>query len=950
MSSRPFSRLSKLVFLSGITALLAACSAAPPLAPAPVAEMEEASLPVDPRITVGKLENGLTYYVLPHRKPETRAQLWLVVDAGSVLEDDDQKGLAHFVEHMAFNGTENYPKQEIVDYIERVGMRFGAHLNAYTSFDETVYMLQVPTDDPELMEKGLDILREWAGRITFDPEEVEKERGVVLEEWRLGRGAWGRIRDKQYPVLMHGSRYADRLPIGEPDIIEHASRETIVRFYDDWYRPDLMAVIAVGDFDRGEMIDRIEKTFDDLRPRGESRPRPSVLLPDHVETLLSAVTDEELPYSSINVVTKLPFRAMETRSEYRRSLVERLYGSMLNARFFELSQKPDAPFLRAGMGFGNLTRTADQIGRSAGAREGKVIDALRVLVEETARVEQHGFNESELERAKTSYLRGIEQAALERDKTDARAFTSEIVRNFLENEAMPGIEVELDMTRELLPTITLEEVNALAKETSGTENRVILVSGPDKTPLPSDEEIMAVVRDAGAVTLAAWDDTTPDGPLVGEEPAGGKVVDEGGIPEIGVTEWTLSNGVHVVIKPTDFQNDSVSVSAWSPGGNSMVPDEEYKTAVLATTVVNESGLGALSNVELRKALTGKVAGVRPYIGGTSEGMWGSSSARDLETLLQLVYLHFNGTRLDDDAMAAWKTRMIENLRNELLDPNTVFSREYTKVRTNDHPRMRPLTIEDVEGLNAAAALAHFRERFADASDFTFFFVGNVDLDVLRPLVEKWLGSLPSTGRAEEKRIIDIPFPEGTPRVEVQKGKEPKSRVRIEFGGKTEWSREASTDARLLSEVMNIRLREILREDMGGVYGVSIWGGISREEPQEFSYEVGFGCAPEQVEPLTNAVFDAIREVQANGIGETYLEKVRETWRRSREEQEKQNSFWIGVLSSVKRWGDDPMELLDLQRQLDRISSENVQSAANRYLDLDDYMLGVLNPEEQGGEK
>lgn len=926
------------------SALLAACSAAPPPATPPPVPAAEPPLAVDSRITVGRLDNGLTYYVLPHRKPETRAQLWLVVDAGSVLEDDDQKGLAHFVEHMAFNGTENYPEQEIVDYIESVGMRFGAHLNAYTSFDETVYMLQVPTDDPALVGKGLDILREWAGRITFDPEEIEKERGVVLEEWRLGRGAWGRIRDKQYPVLMNGSRYAERLPIGDPSIIQNASRETIVRFYEDWYRPDLMAVVAVGDFDREEMIGRIQKTFADLEPRSNARHREMHMLPPHEETLLAAATDDELPYTSVGVVTKIPRRPEATKSDYRQGIVDRLYGSMMNARFYELAQKPDAPFLGAGMGFGGLTRTADQIGRNAGAREGKVLDALRVLVEETARVEQHGFTATELERAKTAYLRGLERAAIERDKTDAEAFTSEIVRNFLEGEAMPGIEAELEMTKELFPTITLEEINAIARTTSGTENRVILVSGPAKTPLPDEAEMMAVVEGASAAKLAAWDDSQPTGPLVTEEPAGGRIVAEREVPLLGATEWTLSNGVRVVVKPTAFQNDSISFSAYSPGGSSHVPDDDYITASLATTVVNESGLGSMGTVELRKALIGKLASARPYVGGTSEGMWGSASVRDLETMLQLAYLNFTGTRIDPDAIANWKSRWIENLRNELLDPNTVFFREFTKVLTSNHPRAREMTTEDVEAFDADKALAFYRERFADASDFTFFFVGNVDPAALRPLVEKWLGGLPALERDETQRVIDIPFPAGKPRVEVKKGKEPKSRVRIAFGGKTEWSRAANTDARLLSEIMNIRLREILREDMGGVYGVSIWGGISREEPQTFSYEVGFGCAPDQVEPLTNAVFDAIRDVQANGIGDTYLDKVRETWRRQREEQEKQNGFWISVLSTVYRWGDDPAVVLDLQAQLDRVTSDNVRDAAKRYLPTDNYIYGVLNPE------
>jgi zinc protease len=904
----------------------------------------DAAPPTDPRIRIGKLENGLTFYILSHRKPEKRAQLWLAVNAGSTLEDDDQQGLAHFVEHMAFNGTAKYPKQAIVDYIESIGMDFGADLNAYTDFDETVYTLAVPTDDSKLVATGLDILHEWAHSISFDPAEIDKERGVVLEEWRLGRGAGERIFDKQSPVIFHKSRYAERLPIGKPEILKSAQREAFVRFYRDWYRPDLMAVIAVGDFDAATMERQIRETFSPLTNPASPRPRAEYGIPPHPTTLYSAETDAEMPSTVVSIDTRMPHRAETTIGDYRRIVVEGLFHRMMGLRFDEIRQRPDVPILGAWSYTGAITRAVDNFGRGALAKEGRALEALQLVLDETARVAQHGFTAGELERVKKQTLRSLQNAVTERDKTESNDFAEEILRNFLEDEAMPGIEIELALHERFLPEITLEEMNAMASAWKGDANRVVLMSGPAKTPLPPVETIAATVAAAGTNALEAWTDSAPVGPLVKSPPAAGRVVSTKTDATLGLTEWKLSNGVRVVIKPTDFQNDEIVLSGFSPGGTSLASDAEWPNARFASALAAVSGVGELDEVELQKAMAGKLASGSAWIGELEEGVRGRSSKDDFETMLQLVWLSATSPRSDADAIASWKQQVVEQVKNRRLDPESSFWEDMDGVLAQNHPRRKPLTPGEVEVVDSDAAMAFYRSRFTDLGDMIVVIAGNIEPSTAQPLVERWLGGLPSAGRKEKWVDLGVRRPDGVKSVETRKGREPKSSVFLTFHGPVTWSREGAIDAQLLSDVMNIRLREVLREDLGGVYGASIWGGLIRRPREEYNFGVSFGCAPENVASLRKALFDEIAKVQAEGIGEQWLAKVRENWRRQHELALRENGYWAGRLLESLRFGDDPKRILEIDYRLARISSENVKTAARKYLDTSRYVEGVLNPE------
>ena len=926
-----------------VAPVAASGSAAPAPAPAPAPRLVlDAITQLDKRVHSGVLPNGLTYYVLEHHQPEHRAYLWLAVNAGSVQEDDDQRGLAHFVEHMAFNGTAGYAEHEIIHYLEKIGMRFGPDVNAFTSFDETVYQLQVPTDDAKFLDKGLDILHEWAGKIAFDPKEVGKERGVVLEEWRLGRGAEARVFDREAAVLFAGTRYADRLTIGLPPIIRGATRDVLQRFYRDWYRPDLMAVIAVGDFSAATIEAAIARRFGDLVAPAAPRPRPRGAVPPTGRTRISIVTDPEITDQSVTIYNQLPHRRELTVGDYRRAVADGLYNSMLNERLEELLDRPDAPMTFAGSSTSDLTRDIDAFGRFATAKRGRLADTVRVLLTEVLRVEQHGFTETELARAKRRVLRDIQQSAREHDKRDGYEFADELTRLYFQQEQMPGREIEAEMTARMLPTFTLAELDQLARQWGGDENRVVLISGPSKLKV-SEAEVKAWLATAAAQKLEPWHDAVADRKLMTTLPAPGKITAEKKLPAIGVTEWTLSNGARVVVKPTDFAIDEVQLDGFSPGGTSLATDAQFESAQMASEIVGRSGVGDLRDPDLRKVLSGLVVDVDTYIGELSERVRGQGSAEDLETMLQLVHLKMTAPRKDPDAFAVWKAETEQWVRGWGVDPERGFWDDLTRFMTRDHPRRRPPSMKRLAQVDPDQALAFYRERFGDASDFTFVLVGNVDLAKLRPLVERYLASLPARGRKETWKDIGVKYIPGVAARTVRRGREPKALVRMFFHGDEPWSRDAEIDLDNLVDVLDMRLFELLREDMSGVYGVDVGGGIERRPRQRRSVAISFGCAPGAVKRLRAAVLAEIHKLGQAGVDEVVLTKLRQQLIRGHEVELKDNGYWLGGLSDAYELGDDPARLLDIKAELDRLTNAHVRAAARRFLSTHQYVTGVLLP-------
>ncbi|HET9621138.1 MAG TPA: insulinase family protein [Kofleriaceae bacterium] len=928
----------------------ATAAAGKPATPTPAGE--DAILPLWPEIKHGKLPNGLTYYVLKHGKPEKRAFLWLAVNAGSVLEDDDQRGLAHFDEHMAFNGTKRFPKADIVNYLEKIGMRFGADLNARTTFDDTVYELEVPTDDRGFVDKGLDILHDWAGDVSYDPAEVDKERGVVKEEWRLGRGANQRIFDKQVPVIFKGSRYASRVPIGLPEILAKAPRDKLYQFYKDWYRPDLMAVIAVGDFEDVGAIEReIQAKFGDLKNPAHERARIAAGVPPADGPRISIETDRELPATLVSVFNLLPHRPEASYKDFRRLVVEQVYQAILNERFASIARRPDAPFVGAGAGIESPLREIDAFVREAQAKPGQVEATLASLFTEVLRTEQFGVTQSELDRARAILGRSYEQSAAEEATSDSRNYTEELTRHFFENELVVGRRVEKDLTLKYLPTITLAEMNALAKSFGGADNRVILIAGPDpgqegkKTtpPLPNKNRVLAIIDEIKQRPLQAWEDKASNAKLMAQLPKPGKIVKETKLDKIAVTEWTLGNGVRVIVKPTDFEADQVSLLGTSPGGMAMAKDKDFVDDQFADDIAAVGGVGDLDVEELEKVLAGKHVQAQAQIEDTTEQVEASASARDLETMFQLVHLEMTQPRKDERAIGVWRTNFADSLANRERVPETQYQIQSQDVLFKHNLRRKTPTPDDVRRANADKALAFYKDRFGDASDFTFVIVGAFDPVQLRPLVETYLGSLPAKGRKETQKDVGIRKVAGVVKRAWNLGQEPKANVHLVFHGDETWSRDKDRDGFIVDQILAIRLREVLREDKGGVYGVGVAGAILRAPHQERSFTISFGCDPSRVDELVQATFDEIAQLQKKGIGDDYLEKVKQTFTRERETQLRNNTFWVGWLSTAYTYGDDPTLVLDPSKMVARMTSANVQAAARRYYDKKQYFESILLP-------
>ena len=904
-------------------------------------------LPVDSAVTTGTFANGLRYYIRANSRPEYRAELRLVVNAGSVLEDDDQLGLAHVAEHMAFNGTVNYPKQELIDYLERTGMRFGPDINAYTSFDETVYMLTVRTDTVEVFEEAFQILEDWAHQVSFDDEEIDLERGVVIEEWRLGRGASARMQDEQFPILFKDSRYAERLPIGNPDILRGFGYETLRRFYRDWYRPDLMAVIAVGDFDPSHVEALMRRHFESIPEAEAPRARTLFDVPGHTETLFAIATDAEATSSSVAVYHKQPLQPEGTLGAYRRSIVERLYNSMLNTRFFEMTQVPDAPFLGASSGQGRFVRSNEVYFLGAGVRDGGVLDGLDAVLTEAERVARFGFTESELQRTKMNAMRGMELAHAEREKTESRVYAEEYVRAFLTAEPIPGIDFEYQLYEAFMPGIELAEIDGLAREWLVDRNRVILVNAPDKddVAVPTEEQMLEVISAVEEKDIAPYVDTVADAPLIANLPTPSLIVSEERIEEIDLTVWELANGVRVLLKPTDFKDDEVVFRATSPGGHSLVEDHDFIAAITATAVVQRSGLGEFSFVDLQKVLAGKAAGAQPGISELGESMSGSASPQDIETLFQLIYLRFTAPRSDENAFLAFKQQVQASLENRGASPRSAFGDTVAVTMSQHHFRTRPFTPQVIDEMDLAASFAVYRDRFADAGDFTFAFVGNFEVENMRGLVETYLGGLPSTGREETWRDVGIDPPKGVIRKTVRRGVEPQSQTRIIFTGDALFTRQTNHVLRSTAAVLQTWLRETLREALGGTYSVNVSAGVSRRPKQRYRISVAFGSAPERADELAGVVFHHIDSLRTVGPSADDVLKVQESQRRAREISLRENGYWLSQMIAHARDGVDQREILTVEQFIDALDPEVIRDAAVRFFDMDNYVHAVLLPAE-----
>ena len=917
-----------------------------------------ALIPFDPTVKVGKLPNGLTYFIRKNAEPKNRAELRLVIRAGSVLETDAQQGLAHFMEHMAFNGTKNFPKNELVNFLQTSGVRFGADLNAYTSFDETVYQLPVPTDSARLFERSFQILEDWAHNALLDSAEIEKERGVILEEARLGRGAQQRMRDKYFPLILNNSRYASRLPIGKDSIIKTFRPELLRQFYNDWYRPDLMAVVAVGDFDMKQVEAMIREKFGRIPvAKTPIKPRPEYGIDPHKDTKVVIVTDPEQPNTVVQVIYKRPELKERTLADLRGGLQRSLFNAMLGNRIQELTQKANPPFVYGASNYGGFLGNLDAFSSVAVPKDAAGLEgAIRAVLDENARAKRFGFTATELTRAKQELLTGVEQAYRERNKTSSSSLVGQYVQYFLEGDPATGIPFYYDFVTKNLGGIQLSELNQLAGQFIRNENRAVVImapenrnTGPEQAKLPSVEQIISYIDNAGK-DLVAYVDQTIDKPLLATPPTAKKVVNESKIEAVGLTEWTLANGAKVVLKPTDFKNDQVLFSAISYGGTSLYDMNDYMTARFTSTLIGQGGTGEFNQIQLGKFLAGKSLNVGTYISEINEGISGSTAPKDLETALQLLYSHFTQPRKDADVVQGFLSNQRSLLQNQLttLTPQKVFQDTISITLSQNNPRRQPLRPTDLDQINLDRAGQIYAERFANAGDFTFLFVGNIDLKALKPMVEKYIGGLPGNPLTakENFRDLGIRIPAGQISKTVYKGLEARATVQLLFSGDLDWKPENTTQIDALAEVLEIKLTEKLREEEGGVYTPGASGSYSKLPAQRYTFRISFGCAPENVDKLVGKTLDIVNEIRQKGADQKDIDKFKAESRRETELQLKDNNFWLGYLTNQYFNQDDPTEVLGEAEQLNKVTVESTKAAANKYLSGQNLIRFVLMPERK----
>lgn len=906
-------------------------------------------MPVDPKVRIGRLPNGLTYYIRHNGLPEKRVEMRLVVNAGSVLEDEDQLGLAHFMEHMNFNGTKRFPKNELVSYLQSIGVEFGADLNAYTGFDETVYILPVPTDKPGLVDKGLQILEDWAHNALLDSLEIEKERGVVIEEWRLSRGADERMMKQTLPVQYKGSKYADRLPIGTRASLENFSHSALRRFYKDWYRPDMQAVVVVGDIDVNEIEQKIRATFGQIPAPAYPRQRETFPVPSHDETLTVVAKDKETAFPSVQVMYKKSPMPQVTISDYCRYINTRLFTGMLNNRLRELALKSNPPFVNAGSFYGSsYARTKDAYQVYASSSDTGMSRTLQALLQENRRVLLYGFTPSEFDMQKKQMQSFYDRIFNEREKQESYKYVDEYTNNFLVNEPIPGIEWEYDFVKQYFSSLKLEEINGLAAGWITRDNMVVTLNAPDKEGIriPADSEVNAII---GAVETARIE------PYVQKALASslmdpsklkpGRVSSSKTDEELGITTFKLSNGATVIIKPTTFKNDEILFRAFSKGGHSLVKDADYYSASYAASIVNQSGVSDFSAVDLSNMLKGKSTGLTANIALYSEGMNGSTIPKETETLLQLVNLFFTSPRKDKDAFESFKTRQKQFVANLESDPQISFNVEFQKLMTRNHPRAGGIPKPtDFDKISLDRSNQLYRERFANAGDFTFLFVGAVNEATIRPLLEKYIGSLPAQPRKEQYKDLGIRPPAGPVDTVFLKGTEPKGQVSLVFTAPAVYNADDNYALRSLGELMDIKLVEKLREEKGAVYGASAFGSIARIPYSYSSFSISFPCDPDNADSLTQMALGELKKIMNNGVSDEDLSKIREQQLRKLEVDQKQNNYWMNNLYDAYYNQYDPALILKKQKQIEGLQSRSIQDAARKYINLNNYIRAVLKPE------
>ena len=908
--------------------------------------------PMDPAVRHGKLANGLTYYIRQNKLPENRADFYIAQKVGSMMEEDSQAGLAHFLEHMAFNGTTNFPKKELLNYMEGNGVKFGVNINAYTSFDKTVYYLSdVPLVREGILDSALLILHDWASEIALQPEEIESERGVIREEWRSGGDAQSRLREKMLPVIFKGSKYANRLPIGNIDVVNNFKHQEIRDYYEKWYRPDLQGIIIVGDFDLDKVEEKVKTLFSKIEMPANAAEREYFPVPDNEETIVSIATDAEATNTRLMVYYKhdpIPDEIKLSQAGFVINYIKNVASIMINDRFQEITQKPNSPFLGAyaydGEYFSAKTKDAWTVG--AASADDKIKDALSAMIRETERMKKFGFTASEYDRARENILKTYENSFNNKDKQQNRIYSQEYVNSFTDNEPFPGIDYEYNMIKMISPNIPVEAINQTVAQLIQDKNMVISISGPEKEALvyPTEAEILAVVDKVKAEDIEAYAEEVSNEPLITIPPAAGTIAKTEIDKTLDATVWTLSNGMKVVLKKTDFKDDQIVMTASSVGGTSQYAELDPINSKVMNTVMNLGGIGNFSAINLRKVLAGKTASATPTVSMTTQGFNGSSSIKDFETMLQLVHLYFTSPRSDKDAFDSFIERMESQLKNAEAEPMVAFSDSAMHALYGDNPIISRFKLDDLKKVDYDQILKMYKQLFINPGSFVFTFVGNIDQETIKPAVMTYLASLP--GKATHGEFIHVPM-------DVMKGKlknvfqkemqNPKASVFNVFSGKIDRTQKNRILMSMFDQILNIVYTEKVREDEGGTYGVSSSGSIARYPENQTILQIVFETDPAKMEHLNSIIHKELKDIAANGPREADFNKVKEFMNKKYSEDIKLNNYWLSTLDTFYFYDEDNHS--HYLSTLKSINKNDVKEFANKLLSQGNEIVVSMMPKE-----
>jgi len=909
------------------------------------------TVPVDPDYRIGKLENGLTYYIRHNTEPAGRASYYIIQNVGAILEKDNQNGLAHFLEHMAFNGTLHFPGKTLLSTLEKHGVAFGVNINAYTSFDETVYNLSdVPVDKPGLIDTCLMILADWSDFLTLDEAEIDKERGVILEEWRSRRNAQWRMLTQMLPIVYEGSMYAKRDIIGDTAVIKNFDPETLRAFYHDWYRTDLQAIAIVGDINPDEVEAKIKKIFSPIPAIENPLPRPEILLAEKKGTKYLLITDPEAPRTTVSLIIldQEPDKRARDLDYIRDGFVTSLMNTMMGNRFSEIVQKGTPPFIAGALSYSaELPRSYNALNVAAYTNDGQEAKGFEAAVTELERARRHGFTKGELERAKANMLSNFENLYKQKDKISNDDWAAQIRDHFLTGEPIPSMDVQYNYYKEILPKITVEEVTSRLRELAIEDNRFVSIQGPADKEHMTEAEALAILEKVAAADIKPYEDVTGGSDLISEELKGAEIVKTVSLPQFGATEWTLSNGARVVFKHADYEKDNVTISGYAFGGSSFYPDSLEPALNLFPQVISMYGAGEFDNVALTKMLAGKKASVSLGIQETSQTISGSSTPKDFETMMQLLYLRFARPNFNKEAYDAIIGRFTMVITMMQKDPNKIMSDSLSMNMTNYHPRTFLLTPESMKRINYDDINYIYKTAFDDASSFTFFITGNVDEAVARDMAKLYIGSLPSKYQTESYRNLGMDQPEGTVKKDIFIPLTvPKATVVINYSADAEYKPAGYLSLDVLKGILDLVYTEKVREEQGGTYGVSLNAGSQKRPEEKATLLIAFECDPERASELKKIIYAELDAIAKKGPRQVDLDKTVSNLLKTREEAQQHNSYWANAVSSYYLNGIDINDSRNYADILNKLTVKKMKKATKKFLSEADLLELVFLPEKK----